>query len=616
MLSLDQLLQPIEGESPAGRNLRYDALYDQIAEARSEDDPSLPVGSWARQTKKADYPAVVSLSEEALAKRSKDLWIAAWLGEARIHLQGLAALAPTLDLLLQLQETFWDSLYPEIEDGDAAMRSAPLQWAIDHYLALVYELPSAAESLGYQAYKTARASLATQSGSSQPATDALEATLSGTSKAFYVAREGDLAAARASLEKLDRFCDEKYGDDGPSATRLKTAIEEVHNLVASLLRARREIDPDPVTVAVTEPEPKPEEAPEPPPAAPVEAAPEPPPPAPAIAASPASPQIEESVPATAPLPVESAPSARRSPASRQEALDVIRDGAAYLAREASSNPLPYLLLTAMQWGLQQGDEHPAQLPSPASELRTALRQAWLRENWDELLRASLDALTQPYAASWLDIHYYLWRAARESGYDALARCVAEFARMMLRESNAGDEGLFEDGTPAASAETRQWIESEIQRREPAAIQPEPPAPATPPLPPQQEMPEVSEPDVAVEAEELAARGDLPGAVALLMQNAAASPARRLRFQRRLQVSRLCLASGQKTVASRLLQQLLSESDQYCLESWEGPELVGQVLSMLLESLDGMEEPGLDRRALLSRLCQVDPVRALHAGGPS
>jgi type VI secretion system protein ImpA len=378
---LEQLLQPIAGEAPAGRDLRYDAVYDQIAEARSEEDSSLPVGSWSRQAKKADYSAVIALCEEALTKRSKDLWIAAWLGEAQIHLQGLSALSLTLDLLLQVQTTFWDSLYPEIEDGDTAMRSAPIQWAMDRYAALVYDLPSAGEELSYRAYKAARATQAAAISDSQQESDALEATLSSTSKAFYVSRESDLASALKSIEKISQLCDEKYGDDGPSSTRFRTAVEEVHGLVASLLRARREIDPDSVVLAAAKSEPLHEVQQ----AALAEAAAEPSP----VAAPPFIQQIEEAAPRPDPMPPSSAATVKPSPRSRQEALNLISECAAYFGREDSSNPVAYLQLTAIQWGLQLGGEFRAPMQAPPSELRRALRQSWLQQDWEGLLCASL-----------------------------------------------------------------------------------------------------------------------------------------------------------------------------------------------------------------------------------
>ena len=50
----DDLLNPIPGDNPSGVSLRYERIYDQIKEARTEDDESIPVGAWQRQAKKAE----------------------------------------------------------------------------------------------------------------------------------------------------------------------------------------------------------------------------------------------------------------------------------------------------------------------------------------------------------------------------------------------------------------------------------------------------------------------------------------------------------------------------------------------------------------------------------
>ncbi len=57
----DDLLNPIPGDNPSGASLRYDKVYDQIKEARTEDDPTLPSGAWERQVKKADFQLVIKL---------------------------------------------------------------------------------------------------------------------------------------------------------------------------------------------------------------------------------------------------------------------------------------------------------------------------------------------------------------------------------------------------------------------------------------------------------------------------------------------------------------------------------------------------------------------------
>ena len=40
----EDLLTPIAGENPSGADLYYDKVFDQIKEARREDDESLPEG--------------------------------------------------------------------------------------------------------------------------------------------------------------------------------------------------------------------------------------------------------------------------------------------------------------------------------------------------------------------------------------------------------------------------------------------------------------------------------------------------------------------------------------------------------------------------------------------
>src|ERR1700679_1636139 len=115
----EDLLTPIAGDNPAGDNLYYDKVFDQIKEARREDADDLPEGDWERSAKKkADPRAVVKLAGDALATRSKDLRLAGWLIEAQVKMEGFAVLVPSIQLLQSLQENFWPTIHPEIEDGN------------------------------------------------------------------------------------------------------------------------------------------------------------------------------------------------------------------------------------------------------------------------------------------------------------------------------------------------------------------------------------------------------------------------------------------------------------------------------------------------------------------
>jgi len=185
----DDLLTPISGENPAGASLRYDRVYDQIKEARTEDDDTLPSGAWARQTKRADFRAVIKLAGDALALRSKDLQLAVWLGEALLKQEGIATLTPVLQLLLALQTTFWETLHPEIDEGDAGMRAAPLQWAATRYAKLLNEAPLTRKGVGILEYKAARAIGTEEEASSNDAK--------------REAREEAIKAGKLTAEELD-----------------------------------------------------------------------------------------------------------------------------------------------------------------------------------------------------------------------------------------------------------------------------------------------------------------------------------------------------------------------------------------------------------------------------
>jgi len=152
----NDLLQPIPGPSPAGADLRYDSVYDRIKDARLEDDDA-PQGDWSRPRKTSDFGLVAKLASDALASRSKDLQLAAWLTEAQLRREGFVGLREGLELLRGLLQGFWDVLYPPLEDGDAELRAAPLAWTALSLGPLVRSVPLTASGHDFYRYKESRA---------------------------------------------------------------------------------------------------------------------------------------------------------------------------------------------------------------------------------------------------------------------------------------------------------------------------------------------------------------------------------------------------------------------------------------------------------------------------
>jgi hypothetical protein len=118
--------------APCGTDC-YEREYDQLRDLRREDDTSLPTGVWQSAVKRANWPELEALTTVLLLERSKDLMLAAWLGEAWLHLQALDGLPGSLALIAGLCERCPEHLHPQAEDGDQSWRVIPLEWLVRRY---------------------------------------------------------------------------------------------------------------------------------------------------------------------------------------------------------------------------------------------------------------------------------------------------------------------------------------------------------------------------------------------------------------------------------------------------------------------------------------------------
>src|SRR5690606_9820464 len=140
VIDLDALLAPISDENPGGDSLRYSGIYDEIAEARRADI-DVAQGEWQTELKTADYRKVVEVAVNALTTLSKDLQIAAWLGEALINLHGFAGLRDSLKLMAGLHENYWDGAFPVVEDNDQEGRANAVSWLESNAARAIRDVP-------------------------------------------------------------------------------------------------------------------------------------------------------------------------------------------------------------------------------------------------------------------------------------------------------------------------------------------------------------------------------------------------------------------------------------------------------------------------------------------
>lgn len=446
----EDILTPIPGDNPSGINLRHAPIYDQIKETRRYEDAT-PQGDWEREIKSADYKSVVKLTQDAITTQSKDLQLAVWLAEALIYEERVPGLCAGLVLLRDLTSTFWDSIYPELEDGDAEFRATPLEWFGNYFdpskgsspavairripltragfdwfqYKLSRTVPSEADAQGNETKAEARkAALA----DGKPAPEEFDNAFRDTPKTFYRQLESDFKTASENLDALDSVCKEKFGDAAPGFREIRRALEDVSTSVRILLAEKLKQDPDPVAPSET----------------------------PAEGGDLASPEaaldegIEIADGATGNLELR----------TRQDALRLLIASARFLRRSAPSDPVPYLMVRALRWGELRGadgDIAGSLLEAPPAEIRVKLKSSAVAGDWSRVLEIAEGAAAGGCGRGWLDLHRYTIRACDELGYTGVARALRSSLKALLSDLPRLPAMTLADDTGTANPETMEWL---------------------------------------------------------------------------------------------------------------------------------------------------------------
>jgi type VI secretion system protein ImpA len=588
----EDILNPIPGDNPSGENLRYAPVYDQIKEARREDD-DVAQGEWKIEVKKADWVLVIKLASEALATKSKDLQLAAWLTEAMLRREGFAGLQAGLVLLRGLIENFWDTVYPDLEDGDAELRAAPLDWAGSRLDKPIKNAPLTRGGLDWFKYKESRTvptedeaganesrlqarTAAIEEGRLTP--EAFDADFNTTPAASYETWESQLAGCLEAVGALKAVVEEKFTDYVPSFSDLERSLEEVKNTVR-ILRVRRGGGQP------AQESPKREEN-----------------------SAPAAESAGYGA-AVAAAPARSSTSGPE-PADREDACERVAALARYLREQDAGNPAPYLMLRGLRWGELRAagegyDPDSSLLEAPPTATRQALKRLAGEGEWQQVLETAETAMGTPCGRAWLDLQRYAASACDNLGYYAAAWAIKSEVRALLRDLPSLAEISLSDDTPAANRETRAWLKEFL---EPAA------APYSEASAAEASDEEALGTDGAPDAFQLAldaARsGQVRDAIEILNREAAQEPSGRGRFRRRVQLAQVCMGAGETAIALPILEELAAEIERRKLEEWEPPDVIAQALSLLYRSMEKNDTNAEEKQKVYGRVCRLDPVEAL------
>jgi type VI secretion system protein ImpA len=265
VIDIEALLQPISEEKPAGESQQYSGLYDEIREARRSDD-MLAQGQWQHEPKLADYRKVISLAIPALTSETKDLQISVWLAEALTKEHGFVGLRDSLALLRGLQENFWETLFPEIDEGDMEGRANAIEWMESQTAIAVktlpitagegftflnweesrsYDFPENIDSLDYHEQEKVKALKAQATEENRKTGDMWRAAKSQTNRAFCEELSLTLEECWTECESLDRTIEEKFDrNQMPGLRNLKKSLEDIRGVVKPLLEEKRQQEPD------------------------------------------------------------------------------------------------------------------------------------------------------------------------------------------------------------------------------------------------------------------------------------------------------------------------------------------------------------------------------------
>lgn len=582
------LLAPIPGDNPAGISLRYDSVYDQIKVARREDD-DLPQGDWQTSRKVADWPLVIRLASDALARKSKDLQLGAWLTEAWLRRDGFAGFHRGLDLLREMLQQFWDSVHPVIDDGDLEMRAAPLEW-----IGLKFELPIKLVPLNqnghslvdYRVARSVPSKEVAESDSSKgaereqailegkPTPEDFEAAFQGTPKAWYKALVMDIDACSAALTGLEQFCGERFGEFAPSMAPARAVVQEVRQIAAQLLARKLESEPDPPGEST-----------------------------------------DLTAVASGGTGTEAAAGGGRmanlaaGPATGDEAALWIAAAARQIRRDRPTEPTAYLLLRGFRWGeLRSADGRldPKMLVAPITELRTRLKSLLLDASWLQLLSAAEEVLALPAGRGWLDLQRYALTACDGLGseYESVGSAIRGALRALLADIPDLPAQTLMDDSPTANAETMAWLASQKLLPDGSEV-----AEA-----PEQLRSTAPRRDAFEVAQARVRGGDARGAMELLMRESEREKSTRARFLRRSQAAEIMVGAGMEPVALPILRELMDQIESFRLEEWEAGDTVARPLGLLYQCAVRLGNAEVDVRALYDRVCRLDPVRAIQING--
>jgi type VI secretion system protein ImpA len=239
LLNIEELLQPIPGEDPAGSSLAF-TVREQLEDKRKElnpedfapDDPARP-----EHPKRADWSGIRSLAEQSLRESSKDLLLAARLTEALTKQHGFAGARDGFRLMRHMVADCWDRILPSIEDGDLEVRAGPFNWLDDNergarYPFTLRNVPIVNTNSGPCAWHDWRQAM---DGKGSLSKEEIDAAIAAATREHCQELADDIDGCLVEVRGVSQALDAHLGREAPGFTSVLQSLGDCRTLVQQIL---------------------------------------------------------------------------------------------------------------------------------------------------------------------------------------------------------------------------------------------------------------------------------------------------------------------------------------------------------------------------------------------
>ncbi|MBX9703739.1 MAG: type VI secretion system protein TssA [Silvanigrellaceae bacterium] len=250
-LDFEALLAPISPEKLEGEPTDLVESFGRIKQIRSQNDQIYKDEFYLTPEEQSqNWLEIQALCLDILQKHSKDLNVAGFLLEARLHLYDYDGLISGLSLFYELCQKYWEQVYPKISEEGLDGRSIPFEW-INNKIStkMLYLLPvTFPNKKGFYKFnyyewdkvkRKEKSNNASDKDISQYTLEDFHKSSLETSPSFFTQSQQKIQEIKKLLKNFNNFFTENEITNYCNFNQLKGALEKIAPLLQTALETKQ-----------------------------------------------------------------------------------------------------------------------------------------------------------------------------------------------------------------------------------------------------------------------------------------------------------------------------------------------------------------------------------------